>query len=236
MESTGGRRRNLQCFPPGRLQADLYLGSGRVDARSGQRIEYEWSAAGLARGGPRGAVFSAPAAVPLPSVAALLILPSTPTRAETLPEVLVRTYQGNPVLNAERARLRGIDETVPMAVAAYRPQIMAMLTGGLQQVRVLFPDNTVQTATLRTWTIGLTVSQTLVQRLQDREYRAPVRGQCALGTRGPAQCRPGRAARRGDRLYQRARQPDPGGSPAHQRRRFCARRSAPPASVSMPAT
>ena len=93
--------------------------------------------------------------------AALLILPSTPTWAETLPEVLVRTYQGNPVLNAERARLRGIDETVPMAVAAYRPQIMAMLTGGLQQVRVLFPDNTVQTATLRTWTIGLTVSQTL---------------------------------------------------------------------------
>src|SRR6478672_4145500 len=93
--------------------------------------------------------------------AALLILPATPTWAETLPEVLVRTYQGNPVLNAERARLRGIDETVPMAVAAYRPQIMAMLTGGLQQVRVLFPDNTVQTATLRTWTIGLTVSQTL---------------------------------------------------------------------------
>ena len=93
--------------------------------------------------------------------AALLILPATPTRAETLPEVLVRTYQGNPQLNAERARLRGIDETVPMAVAAYRPQIMAMLTGGLQAVRVLFPDNTVQTATLRTWTIGLTVSQTL---------------------------------------------------------------------------
>src|SRR5882757_8930382 len=93
--------------------------------------------------------------------AALLILPATPTRAETLPEVLVRTYQGNPQLNAERARLRGIDETVPMAVAAYRPQIMAMLTGGLQAVRVLFPDNTVQTATLRTWTIDLTVSQTL---------------------------------------------------------------------------
>jgi outer membrane protein len=95
------------------------------------------------------------------AVAALLILPATLARAETLPEVLVRTYQGNPVLNAERARLRGIDETVPMAVAAYRPQIMALLTGGLQAVRVLFPDNTVQTATLRTWTIGLTVSQTL---------------------------------------------------------------------------
>jgi outer membrane protein len=41
--------------------------------------------------------------------AALIILPPTPTLAETLPEVLVRTYQGNPQLNAERARLRGID-------------------------------------------------------------------------------------------------------------------------------
>src|SRR4030088_579492 len=94
-------------------------------------------------------------------VALFLLSLAGPARAETLPEALVRTYQGNPQLNAERARLRGIDETVPQALSGYRPQIMAILTGGLQQVRVLFPDNTVQTATLRTWTIGLTVSQTL---------------------------------------------------------------------------
>ena len=88
-------------------------------------------------------------------VALFLLSLAGPARAETLPEALVRTYQGNPQLNAERARLRGIDETVPQALSGYRPQIMAILTGGLQQVRVLFPDNTVQTATLRTWTIGL---------------------------------------------------------------------------------
>src|SRR5258708_7012227 len=75
--------------------------------------------------------------------------------------LLVRTYQGNPQLNAERARLRGVDEGVPQALAGYRPQLMATLVGGLQQVRVLLPDNTVQTATLHTWSIGLTVSQTL---------------------------------------------------------------------------
>src|SRR4051794_11879110 len=86
---------------------------------------------------------------------------SGPVSAETLPDALVRTYQNNPQLNAERARLRGVDETVPQALAGYRPQIMAILTGGLQQVRVLFPDNTIQIATLRTWTVGLTVSQTL---------------------------------------------------------------------------
>src|SRR5262245_26705699 len=95
-------------------------------------------------------------------VAILSLAQVVPVSAQTLSEALVRTYQGNPQLNAERARLRGVDETVPQALAGYRPQIMAVLTGGLQQVRVLFFDNTIQTATLNTWTIGLTVSQTLV--------------------------------------------------------------------------
>jgi len=89
------------------------------------------------------------------------VLPAHPVCAETLPDALVRTYQGNPTLNAERARQRGTDENVPQALAGYRPQIVASLTSGLQAVRVLLPDNTLQTATLRTWVIGLTVSQTL---------------------------------------------------------------------------
>ena len=37
----------------------------------------------------------------------------------------------------------------------------ATLSAGLQQVRNLLPDNTIETATLKPWTIGLTVSQTL---------------------------------------------------------------------------
>ena len=89
------------------------------------------------------------------------LVPIGPADAGTLPEALVRTYQGNPALNAERARLRGTNEGVPQALAGYRPQIVASLTAGLQAVRVLLPDNTVQTATLHTWTIGLTVTQTL---------------------------------------------------------------------------
>ncbi|MGA7487926.1 MAG: TolC family outer membrane protein [Xanthobacteraceae bacterium] len=93
--------------------------------------------------------------------AVLVALSPRAASAETLADALVRTYRDNPQLNAERAHLRGTDETVPQALAGYRPQIMAILTGGLQQVRVLFPDNTIQTATLRTWTIGLTVSQTI---------------------------------------------------------------------------
>jgi len=92
---------------------------------------------------------------------ALCALTAAPAAAENLPEVLVRTYQGNPTLNAERARQRGTDEGVPQALAGYRPQIVATLSSGLMAVRVLLPDNTVQTANLRPWTIGITVSQTL---------------------------------------------------------------------------
>ncbi len=81
--------------------------------------------------------------------------------AETLQEALVKAYQSNPQLNAERARQRGTDENVPQALAGYRPQIVASLSSGLQAVRNLLPDNTVQGATLRPWTIGVTVNQIL---------------------------------------------------------------------------
>jgi outer membrane protein len=97
----------------------------------------------------------------LAAVAAAVCALCVPASADNLPDALVRTYQGNPVLNGERARLRGTDENIPQALSGYRPQIMASLTAGLQAVRVLLPDNTIQTATLKTWTVGLTVTQTL---------------------------------------------------------------------------
>ena len=46
-------------------------------------------------------------------------------------------------------------------MAGYRPQIVASLSGGLQAVRNLLPDNTVQSASLKPWIIGVTVTQTL---------------------------------------------------------------------------
>jgi outer membrane protein len=86
---------------------------------------------------------------------------ATPLRAEGLPEALAKAYQTNPQLNAQRARQRATDENVPQALAGYRPQIVASLSAGLQQVRNLLPDNTIQSATLKPWTIGVTVTQTL---------------------------------------------------------------------------
>jgi outer membrane protein len=84
-----------------------------------------------------------------------------PAAAETLPEAMVRAYQSSPQLNADRARQRGTDENVPQALTGYRPQIVASLGAGLQAVRDLLPNNTIQTATLRPWTIGVTVTQVL---------------------------------------------------------------------------
>ncbi|MDE2379264.1 TolC family outer membrane protein [Bradyrhizobium sp.] len=81
--------------------------------------------------------------------------------AEALPDALAKAYQTNPQLNAERARQRATDENVPQALAGYRPQIVASLSAGLQSVRNLLPDNTIQTGNLKPWVIGVTVTQTL---------------------------------------------------------------------------
>jgi len=94
-------------------------------------------------------------------VAACAGFAATDTRAEALPEALAKAYQSNPQLNAARARQRATDENVPQALAGYRPQIIASLSGGLQAVRNLLPDNTFQSASLKPWTIGVTVTQTL---------------------------------------------------------------------------
>jgi outer membrane protein len=92
---------------------------------------------------------------------AILGLLGTPCAAVTLQDALVKTYQTNPQLNAERARQRGTDENVPQALSGYRPQLVASLSSGLQAVRNILPDNTIQSATLKPWTIGLTVTQVL---------------------------------------------------------------------------
>ena len=90
-----------------------------------------------------------------------LVAICSPVRAEDLAAALAKAYQTNPALNAERARQRATDENVPQALAGYRPQLIASLGAGLQAVRNLLPTNTIQTATLKPWTIGVTVTQTL---------------------------------------------------------------------------
>jgi outer membrane protein len=58
------------------------------------------------------------------SIAAALAL-AGPAAAESLTDALIKAYQTSPLLDANRAALRSLDETVPQARAARRPQVSA---------------------------------------------------------------------------------------------------------------
>src|SRR3979490_2384486 len=61
--------------------------------------------------------------VPGAAAAALLLayLGLTPALADTIEPALVRAYQNNPQLNAQRAQVRYTDENVPQALPGARP-------------------------------------------------------------------------------------------------------------------
>ena len=65
-------------------------------------------------------------------------------RAETLADALVKAYQTSPLLDANRASLRALDENVPQARAARRPQVSGFGRGQAQSDIEDFPfDNSV---------------------------------------------------------------------------------------------
>src|SRR5437764_10687835 len=59
-------------------------------------------------------------------------LTSTYAIAETLESALAQAYRNNPTLNAQRAALRATDESVPQALANYRPRITGTFDSGAQ--------------------------------------------------------------------------------------------------------
>lgn len=56
----------------------------------------------------------------------------TAARADTIESALVRAYQNNPQLNAQRASVRATDEGVPQALSGYRPRISITANAGGQ--------------------------------------------------------------------------------------------------------
>lgn len=65
-------------------------------------------------------------------------------RAETIESALVRAYQNNPELNAQRASVRATDENVPQALSGYRPRVAITASVGEQyteSLNVQRPDN-----------------------------------------------------------------------------------------------
>jgi outer membrane protein len=69
------------------------------------------------------------------TAAAVLLLASvgfTPVLADTIDAALVRAYQNNPQLNAQRAQVRFTDENVPQALSGYRPRVAVTASVGSQ--------------------------------------------------------------------------------------------------------
>jgi outer membrane protein len=60
-----------------------------------------------------------------------------PVLADTIEAALVRAYQNNPQLNAQRASVRATDESVPRALSGYRPRITATASVGEQYLDTL---------------------------------------------------------------------------------------------------
>jgi outer membrane protein len=68
------------------------------------------------------------------AVAVLLMayVGQTPALADTIEAALVRAYQNNPQLNAQRASVRATDEGVPQALSGYRPRVALTASAGTQ--------------------------------------------------------------------------------------------------------
>src|SRR5882762_7648023 len=60
-----------------------------------------------------------------------------PALADTIEAALVRAYQNNPQLNAQRASVRSTDENVPQALSGYRPRVAVTASAGYQYTDVL---------------------------------------------------------------------------------------------------
>ena len=109
--------------------------------------------------------------VSVTSALALLMaqLGATPALADTIEAALVRAYQNNPQLNAQRAQVRSTDENVPQALSGYRPKVALTASAGYQYTDTLATSGGSPTQIVRTEThgtnpprsVGLTVTQTL---------------------------------------------------------------------------
>ena len=85
--------------------------------------------------------------------AAVLLMASmgpVPVLADTIEAALVRAYQNNPQLNAQRASVRVTDENVPQALSGYRPKIGVTASLGYQYTDTNTTQGGSQTEIVRT--------------------------------------------------------------------------------------
>jgi len=96
------------------------------------------------------------------SVLLLALAGPTPALADTIEAALVRAYQNNPQLNAQRAQVRSTDEGVPQALSGYRPKVNLTASGGYQYQDLQSGVGTNSAYGTRTpRSVGVTATQTL---------------------------------------------------------------------------
>jgi outer membrane protein len=111
------------------------------------------------------------------TAAAVLLLASigvTPVLADTIDAALVRAYQNNPQLNAQRAQVRFTDENVPQALSGYRPRVAITASAGTQYTDTLSTAGGDANHLVKTGihgvnaprSIGTTISQTVFNGFQ----------------------------------------------------------------------
>lgn len=82
-------------------------------------------------------------------LAVALAAAAAPASAETLTDALIKAYQTSPLLDSNRASLRALDENVPQARAARRPQVSLFGQGRAQTDVQEFPFDNVVAAGLQ---------------------------------------------------------------------------------------
>jgi outer membrane protein len=157
---------------------------GRIKGRERRTYVRErpaWVAERAVRGTGWSAKRTVRAAALAASTAAAALCAS-PSAAETIESALVKAYQNNPQLNAQRAAVRATDEGVPQALSGYRPRVS--ITGSVGEQ---YTDSTSKTvgavpnpggpgqqigsyagssSTVTPWSYGITGQQTLFNGFQ----------------------------------------------------------------------
>ena len=103
----------------------------------------------------------------------MLALAPAVASAETLEQALIQAYQNNPQLNAQRAAVRGTDETVPQALSGYRPRVSLTASVTEQYLETLTksapgapPSVTFQRGLIAAQSYGGTITQNLYNGFQ----------------------------------------------------------------------
>jgi outer membrane protein len=108
---------------------------------------------------------------------------ATPVLAETIEASLVRAYQNNPQLNAQRASVRVTDENVPQALSGYRPRVSVTASGGYQYTDAVSGGVNVH-GTQIPRAVGATISQTVFNGQQTANRTRAAEGQVSSAREG----------------------------------------------------